>query len=258
MEHTATRVRDCVTLGAIPLVILAFLPILAAVVFVFRPIALVGLLAALIGGSIIWACSMRFREWLSARTGEELVYRGLRIAPDFSFDPSHSWAQVNGEVIVGADDLVQATLGPVEGVELPAKGRHVRRGDRLFRLRSADRTVEVHTPVSGVVLETNETLRVRPELINESPFGGGWAVRIRGDHLEEEQALLLRGKRARGWFHDDVDRIVDSLPARSGDEERPPPREIAPSEICRRVSAERWSRLTETMFAPHPLESPES
>jgi glycine cleavage system H protein len=245
MEHApTTRLKACLVDGVVPVALVVCLPLLGLLAFAARPVLLVAVVVALVVGSILWVVSTRCREGIDAQAGSEIGYRGVRLAPKLAFDPSHSWALMNDVIVVGADDLVQATLGPVDTVELPPNGSRVHRGDRLFRLRHGDRSIEIRAPISGTVIGRNEALRRHPELVNEKPFGGGWAVRLHGDRLQEESPLLLRGRRARAWFHDDVDRVIEAIPP--AEVEAP----VGSGQLYRHIDAAAWSRLTETVFAP--------
>lgn len=229
------------------LVILATLPFVALLLFALRGVFLIAMPAVILAGMIAYAVSPAFREWFQARTKLLVRYKGLRLATDVTFHPSHSWARMENEVLAGADDLVQAALGPVDNVELPPNGMHVMQGEPLFRLRHGDRVVNVPSPVSGTVLSVNAELREHPELINAEPFAHGWAVRIRSDRPSADRKLLLRGKEARTWFRSATDRILALLPPRVGavsDEG------VSVEQLHRQLDDTAWRQLNETMFSP--------
>lgn len=251
--HASARIRDWLPVGLITFVIIASLPLLAALAFALRPAVLATGLVVLIVGSCLYAFSRQAREWIDAHAGRIIGYRGLRLAPGCAFHPSHSWARVNDVVVVGADDLVQATLGPVDRVELPSVGRCVRQGQGLFRLRSAQRCLEVRAPVSGTVIASNQALRFRPSLINETPFGEGWVVRLRSaDPVDQStptaQQPLLRGHRARRWFRQEVDHVLSMI---SGSEAPESPAEAA--DLHGHIDDAAWRRLKRSVFGRRPL-----
>ena len=175
------------------------------------------------------------------------------MATDIAACPGHSWARIApDEVAIGADDLVQATLGPVEAVELPAVGARVKAGQRLFCLRRGDRSVEIQTPVSGTVLTTNEMLLSHPELFNAEPFGRGWAVRLRADDVREANQRLLRGKDARNWFRQEIDRLMGTVhPHETVMSTLADGGTVVP-ELYRQIDDRAWKRLTETFFRVNP------
>lgn len=252
MTHALTRSRDCMITGLIAIAIVASLPLLGALAFALRPLLVVLAVVLIVATPLLCARNGRIRDWVDAQAGEEIDYRGLRLAPQFSFDPSHTWVRLNDAVVVGADDLVQAALGPIDEVELPNAGLHVSRGDRLFRLRGHGRTVDVRSPVSGTVVAANDELRHHPELINQRPFGRGWAVRLRAEGPDERR-FLLRGSRARAWFRREVDRFVGMVMKQDGSAESADD-DVQVEQLHERIDDTDWGRLQETMFARQAAE----
>ena len=253
MTHTRTRFNDWLLFGATLILLVLCLPILAAFAFATR-FVLVGVAAvALAGGVVAYALSPRFRDWLSVFAEQQFAYKGLLLATDVAVSPSHSWARIEPEVVqVGADDLAQAVLGPVDGVDLPAAGRRVRRGEGVARLRRGDRAIELRAPVSGTVVGSNEALRDRPRLVNDEPFAGGWAVRIRADDPRADRRRLLRGKAARDWFRREVDRLIGSVLAEGAPAPSLPDGGPLVGELYRQIDDRAWQRVTAAFFDREP------
>lgn len=240
-----TLIKDNLMIAAIAGLIVVTLPVLALLLITLRAVLGLAAAVAVILGLAACAVSPGFRQALKAWTDSLVSYKGLRLATDVRFHPSHSWARTTGDVWVGVDDVLQSALGPVNGVELPPSGQHVARGDPLFRLRHDNRIVDVRSPVSGVVLGTNTALRDHPQLINDEPFAQGWAVRLRSDDPSADRKSLLRGKRARTWFQFDADRILalSPEPFPAGSEG------TSVRELHNRIDENTWRQLTQTMFA---------
>ena len=210
--------------------------------------ALLIALAAMATAAIAYLASPAFRRWLDLEEEPEIRYGGLRLATDVVAHPRHAWARVAGdEATVGADDLVGAVLGPVEAVDLPPPGTDVRQGEPLFRLRHGERTVAVQSPLSGYVARINSALWESPGLVNDAPFGVGWAVRLEASAWPRERRALLRGASARSWFRDEVDRLLDTLqppdavPARADGG-------VLVHELYRHIDAAAWRRVTAEFF----------
>jgi glycine cleavage system H protein len=253
MQHVMTRpsvtiIKDCIACILVCLLAIAVLPLLGAVVFVLRP----GLIAAaallVIVGCGLFALSARFRTWLNEESLPEIDYRGLRLDHDARISPHHSWARIYDVVVVGVDDILQAAIGPVDEVELPAEGSRVRCGEPLFVLHHADRRIEVASPISGTVLACNSALRKDPSLINENPFHDGWVVRLQSDMPAEERKTLLSGSRGRAWFRREVDRLFDTLGV-SRQDDAAAARQIPASQIHRRLDDDAWRELSSTLRA---------
>ena len=98
---------------------------------------------------------------------------------DLKFLDSHEWIKVDDNtVIVGISDHAQNELGEVVFVELPAIGHEFISGDEAAVVESVKAASEVYTPISGEVIEVNETLEENPELVNTSPYEEGWFFKL--------------------------------------------------------------------------------
>ena len=99
---------------------------------------------------------------------------------DSKYAKSHEYVHMEGEVgTVGITDYAQKELGDVVFVELPQVGTQLEAGDALGSIESVKAVSELFAPVSGEVVEINETLADKPELVNTDPYGDGWMIRIR-------------------------------------------------------------------------------
>lgn len=241
MEHTINRsiVREVALDGGICLLVLAALPILALLGIAVRGAVLAAILIGALLCALLYPVSARFREWFKTEAEIEYCHRGIRLARDVFLHPAHSWARWEKDAVtVGADDLLLCAVGPVEHVELPARGKRIDRGSPLFDVRRGERSVRVLSPVSGRILETNEVLRLYPELMNELPFGQGWVVRLEPQDADQQRKSLMPAGRARAWFRREVDRAADAVAM--GDQVHGPA-------LYRYLDRAGWNRLS-TMF----------
>jgi glycine cleavage system H protein len=187
------------------------LPILGVVSVALRVTLLVVAFAALIGGVIAYRVSPRFRSWFSAQLNEQAKYKGLRLRDGVALADGHAWARPERDsVVVGVDDFAQRVLGPVEVVELPEAGAKVWRGEPFVTLRRGSRRLELRSPVSGTVLRKNAELVDQPTQINSDPYGAGWALKVQ-ENRPGQVELLREGRRARAWFHDEIDRLIETV-----------------------------------------------
>jgi glycine cleavage system H protein len=94
------------------------------------------------------------------------------IPNNLKFLESHEWAREedDGSVTVGISDHAQSLLGDIVFVELPEVGSEVNKQDDVAVVESVKAASDVYTPLSGEVLEVNEMLTDRPEVINSSPY----------------------------------------------------------------------------------------
>src|SRR5437763_16970579 len=110
---------------------------------------------------------------------------------DNRYAKSHEYVHVEGGVgTVGITDYAQKELGDVVFVELPQVGTQLEAGDELGSIESVKAVSELFAPVSGEVVEINETLAEKPELVTTDPYGDGWMLRIRLTDATELDALM--------------------------------------------------------------------
>lgn len=212
MTHAERRYGDWFKVGGAVVLVALALPLVALLAFIGRGVLLGAAVLIMAGALVAYAVSPGFRAWVEGEAEREITFSGLRLATDRCFHPAHGWARIEGnEATVGADDLLQTALGPVERVTLPRVGDTIRRGDPMLRLERGERSVELVAPVSGTVTNVNRAIEDDPGLVNRAPFGDGWLARIHDPGMRTERAELLRGSAARSWFRNEVDRLVARL-----------------------------------------------
>lgn len=112
------------------------------------------------------------------------------------FTREHEWVKLLEEdekeegtiplAVVGISDFAQGQLGDIVSVELPKKGIKVAQKEAIAIVDSVKASSDIYSPLSGEVVETNDELLDRPELINQSPYDLGWIVKIKSDSLFAE------------------------------------------------------------------------
>ena len=96
------------------------------------------------------------------------------------YSKEHEWVRLEGDVAtVGISDFAQEQLGDVVFVELPDLGKQVVQNGDVAVVESVKAASEVYAPLSGEVVEVNTALEDDPELVNQSPTGEGWFMKIR-------------------------------------------------------------------------------
>ena len=113
----------------------------------------------------------------------------MEIPQGYKFTKTHEWVKVDGDIVtIGISDFAQGELGDITYLELPAVGQSITKSDPLGVVESVKAATDVYSPVSGEVVEENESVIDAPELVNSSPYGDAWLVKIRlsdPSHLDE-------------------------------------------------------------------------
>jgi glycine cleavage system H protein len=110
---------------------------------------------------------------------------------ELSYHPEHDWALVEGEqATFGITWYAQDSLGEVVFFDPPEVGATVEKDSSYAEVESVKAVSDVIAPLSGQVVEVNETLADEPEKINEDPYGEGWLVRVQLNAPGEAEDLL--------------------------------------------------------------------
>ncbi|KAM1138272.1 hypothetical protein TB2_035614 [Malus domestica] len=135
---------------------------------------------------LVWAS--RAASYLRIQT----TLRGFAsVVKDLKYADSHEWVKVDGNsATIGITDHAQDHLGDVVYVELPEAGAAVKQGEGFGAVESVKATSDVYSPVSGKVTEVNEELSNSPGLVNSSPYGDGWIMKVEISDSGELNKLL--------------------------------------------------------------------
>ncbi len=107
------------------------------------------------------------------------------------YTSDHEWIRVEGqEAYVGITDYAQSELGEIVFVDVPTVGEIVAKDETFGSIEAVKTVSDLNIPVTGEVLEFNETLNDHPELVNNDPYGEGWIVKIAIKEAAELDTLL--------------------------------------------------------------------
>ena len=110
---------------------------------------------------------------------------------DLLYHPEHDWARVAGdEAVLGVTWYAQDALGELVHYEPPDVGSAVTKDGSYGEVESVKAVSDLVAPLSGEVLEVNQTVVDAPETVNADPYGEGWLVRIRLSNPDEIAELL--------------------------------------------------------------------
>ena len=115
----------------------------------------------------------------------------MNIPSEFKYTKDHEWIKVEGDILtVGITDFAQGELGDIVYVEVETVDETLE-VDEVFGTVEAVKTVsDLFLPVSGEIIEFNETLEDEPEKVNSDPYGEGWMVKIKMSDKSQLDDLL--------------------------------------------------------------------
>lgn len=111
---------------------------------------------------------------------------------DLKYASTHEWIRHEGDGIFtfGITDHAQDLLGDIVYVEMPDTDSTISTGDEVGVVESVKAASDIYTPITGTVIEINETLEDAPETINNDPYGDGWIMKIKAEDPQEADGLL--------------------------------------------------------------------
>ena len=113
------------------------------------------------------------------------------VPDNLHYSKDHEWVRVEGgTAVIGITDHAQEQLGDVVYVELPKSGESFAGNESFGSVESVKAVSEIFTPVSGEVVEVNESLNDEPEKVNKDPYGDGWMIKMKMSSSGEVDSLL--------------------------------------------------------------------
>ena len=107
------------------------------------------------------------------------------------FTKEHEWIRVEGiSATVGISNHAQEALGDIVFVEVPEAGRSLRKGEEAAVVESVKAASDVYAPISGSVIEGNQSIADDPSLVNNDPEGAGWFFKIEVADTSELNGLM--------------------------------------------------------------------
>ena len=115
----------------------------------------------------------------------------MNIPADLKYTKDHEWIKVEGDTAtVGVTDFAQGELGDIVYVEVETVGDALDR-EEVFGTVEAVKTVsDLFLPLSGEIIEFNESLESEPETVNSDPYGKGWMIKMKIANPKELEDLL--------------------------------------------------------------------
>lgn len=112
---------------------------------------------------------------------------------EIRYSKEHEWLVIKeGVAVMGISDFAQKQLGDIVSVELPKVGSAFKQRQPMAIVDSIKASSDIYSAITGEVIEVNEQLVERPELINQSPQDQGWIVKIKPSNLEELKVLMSK------------------------------------------------------------------
>jgi glycine cleavage system H protein len=103
---------------------------------------------------------------------------------ELRYSKTHEWVHVSDQdgnriATVGISDFAVQQLTDLVYIELPQLGREVKAGESFGEIESVKAVSDLYSPVTGEVVEVNESLKDNLEVFSQDPYGQGWVMKVR-------------------------------------------------------------------------------
>ena len=103
----------------------------------------------------------------------------MNLPNDLRYTKEHEWVRINDNILtVGITDHAQSELGDIIFIEFPELNQMISKDEPFGTIEAVKTVADLFGPVSGKVIELNETLEDNPDLVNSDSYGQGWIVKI--------------------------------------------------------------------------------
>lgn len=110
---------------------------------------------------------------------------------DLRYTREHEWVRIEDVLgVIGITDHAQDQLGDIVFVSLPDEGDRLSQFEKFGEVESVKAVSDLFAPISGEIVETNPRLTDEPELMNASPYGEGWLLKVRIEDPKELDQLM--------------------------------------------------------------------
>ena len=134
---------------------------------------------------------------------------GFEIPQGYCFHPGHTWVVDEGRqnARVGIDAFAGNLFGKIDSIEVADLNRWVRQGQPLCTVTREGRSIQMLSPVEGVLVSVNHEVLKNPNLIVDDPYKNGWLCVVKAPEMATNVKNLLQGTIVSPWLQNSLARI---------------------------------------------------
>jgi glycine cleavage system H lipoate-binding protein len=168
---------------------------------------------------------------------------GFKLPALLSYHPGHGWAMKEGPRLMrlGMDDFAARLLGEIDAIELPARGRWLRQGERGWTVVRGDHRFEVLSPIEGEVVDINGEILKDPRRLRADPYGVGWLLEVNSPAGDANLKNLLHGRLAQSWMEESIAVLYSEINGTTGVHLQDGGHAV--DDVLIQVPEERWNKL---------------
>ena len=135
--------------------------------------------------------------------------QGFDVPKGYCFHPGHTWVLDEGRqnARIGLDSFGANLLGKAERVEVVGLNRWVRQGQKICTITRDGLSVDLLSPIEGVVISVNQEVLNDPSLLLKEPYKSGWICVVKAPEISLNLNNLLQGGLVGSWMQNSVRRL---------------------------------------------------
>ncbi len=135
---------------------------------------------------------------------------GFEIPKGYCFHPGHTWVLDEGRqnARIGMDSFAANLLGKIERIEIGALNRWVRQGQKLLTLTREGMSIDLLSPIEGVITAVNHEVIKDPSLLLADPYRNGWICIVKSPEIATNVKNLVQGPLVGPWLQNSVSRVT--------------------------------------------------
>ena len=115
----------------------------------------------------------------------------MNVPKNLKYTNDHEWVNVDGDIAtIGITDFAQGELGDIVYVEVDTLKETLEKEEVFGTVEAVKPVSDLFMPISGEIIEFNESLETNPEKVNETPYEDGWMIKIKISNASELDDLL--------------------------------------------------------------------
>jgi len=134
---------------------------------------------------------------------------GFSIPQGYGFHPGHTWVLKEGAEAarIGLDNFAANVIGKIDRIDVIGENRWVRQGQKFATIKSGEVSLDLISPVEGVVTAINHDLLQQPALATSDPYKDGWVAMVKSPDLLLNMKNLVQGTMVAPWMQNSVSRL---------------------------------------------------
>jgi glycine cleavage system H protein len=115
----------------------------------------------------------------------------MSVPKNLKYTNDHEWVKIeDGIATIGITHFAQGELGDIVYVEVDTVGESLAKEEVFGSVEAVKTVSDLFMPISGEIIEFNESLESNPEKVNENPYENGWMIKIKVSNISELDDLL--------------------------------------------------------------------